>query len=92
MVYSQKRGWESYNCMSVCSYDKILKLSTYYPILTPLYDNTLFSANATMYRKSKFHVFNKKTSTVKLGDKECFDKEQIGIKGTFPVTECQFTS
>ena len=32
------------------------------------------------------------TSTVKLGDKELFDKEQIGIQEPFPVTNCQFTS
>ena len=30
--------------------------------------------------------------TVKLGDKERFDKEQIGLKKPFPVTNCQFTS
>ena len=31
-------------------------------------------------------------NTVKLGNKELFDKEQIGIKEPFPVTKCQFTS
>ena len=31
-------------------------------------------------------------STVKLGDKERFDKEQIGVKEPSPVTNCQFTS
>ena len=30
--------------------------------------------------------------TVKLGDRERFDKEQIGVKEPFPVTNCQFTS
>jgi hypothetical protein len=30
--------------------------------------------------------------TVKLGDKELFDKEQIGVKEPFSVTKCQFTS
>ena len=29
---------------------------------------------------------------VELGDKEWFDKEQIGVKEPFPVTNCQFTS
>ena len=29
---------------------------------------------------------------VKLGDKERFDKEQIGVKEPFPMTKCQFTS
>ena len=32
------------------------------------------------------------SSTVKLGDKERFDKEQIGVKDPFPVTNFQFTS
>ena len=35
----------------------------------------------------EIHIF-----TVKLGDKERFDKEQIGVKEPFPVTNCQFTS
>ena len=30
--------------------------------------------------------------TVKLGKKERFDKEQIGIKESFPVTNLPFTS
>ena len=30
-------------------------------------------------------------STVKLGYKERFDKEQIGVKEPFPVTNSQFT-
>ena len=30
--------------------------------------------------------------TVKLGNKERFDNEQIGIKETFPVTNLSFTS
>jgi hypothetical protein len=33
-----------------------------------------------------------KPTTVKLGNKERFDKEQIGVKEPFPVTNCQFTS
>ena len=35
---------------------------------------------------------DKISCTVKLGDKEPFDKEQIGVKEPFPVTNCQFTS
>ena len=31
-------------------------------------------------------------NTVKLGNKERFDKEQIGIKEPFPVTNLPFTS
>ena len=30
--------------------------------------------------------------TVKLGNKEQFDKEHIGVKEPFPVTNLQFTS
>ena len=33
----------------------------------------------------------KSSITVKLGNKELFDKEQIGIKEPFPVTKRQFT-
>ena len=35
---------------------------------------------------------NGKLVTVKLGNKERFDKEQIGIKEPFPVTNLPFTS
>ena len=39
------------------------------------------------------HVTNRSCKyTVKLGDKEHFDKEQIGFKEPFPMTKCQFTS
>ena len=34
----------------------------------------------------------KMTNTVKLRNKERFDKEQIGIKEPFPVTNLPFTS
>ena len=34
----------------------------------------------------------KDVNTVKLGIKELFDKEQIGIKEPFPVTNLPFTS
>ena len=37
-------------------------------------------------------IFNFLDSTVKLGNKERFDKEQIGIKEPFPVTNLPFTS
>ena len=33
-----------------------------------------------------------KQFTVKLGDKERFDMEQIGVKEPFPMTNCQFAS
>ena len=26
------------------------------------------------------------------GDKKCYDKEQIGVKEPFPISNCQFTS
>ena len=36
-------------------------------------------------------IYSKFASTVKLGNKEWFDKEQIGIKEPFPVTNLPFT-
>ena len=35
---------------------------------------------------------NRSSCTIKLGNKERFDKELIGIKEPFPVTNLQFTS
>ena len=37
-------------------------------------------------------IYQSLINTVKFGDKERFDKEQIGVKEPFPVTKCQFTS
>ena len=39
----------------------------------------------------KIDAFTELTGTVELGDKERFDKEEIGVKEPFPVTKCQFT-
>ena len=44
-----------------------------------------------MPTKVPFNHFFKKQNTVKLGNKERFDKEQIGIKEPFPVTNLPFT-
>ena len=48
------------------------------------------------YIFSSYDIFFKSNAsndcTVKLGIKELFDKEQIGIKGSFPVTNLPFTS
>ena len=52
--------------------------------------------NSTKFPKSeknKAHVqLGHVHYTVKLGNKERFDKEQIGIKEPFPVTNLPFTS
>ena len=53
--------------------------------MTALVKSTLLLPNAIF-------IFTSIYNTVKLGDKELFDKEQIGIKEPFPVTNCQFTS
>ena len=37
-------------------------------------------------------ILQTSSTTVKPGDKEYFDKEQIGVKEPFYVTNCQFTS
>ena len=39
-----------------------------------------------------FRFVNIYVGTVKLGNKERFDKEQIGIEEPFPVTNLPFTS
>ena len=44
-----------------------------------------------MYQSSVAELCEKIT-TVKLGNKERFDKEQIGIKEPFPVTNLPFNS
>ena len=38
------------------------------------------------YVNVKFGI--EKNSTVNLGDKELYDKEQISVKEPFPVTKC----
>ena len=56
-------------------------------LTTPLPDlKNRFRFNKSFLTMVKFR------GTVKLGDKERFDKEQIGIKEPFPMTNCQFTS
>ena len=59
-------------------------------IFNILQKKTLPSEKGGNTRKIKKYIFL--TSTVKLGDKERFDKEQIGVKESFLVTKCQFTS
>ena len=39
-----------------------------------------------------YRVTTNLSGTVKLGDKELFDKEQIGVKEPFPMTNLPFTS
>ena len=41
---------------------------------------------------SAFYLEKQKSFTVKLGKKERFDKEQIGINEPFPMTDLPFTS
>ena len=43
-------------------------------------------------KNNSIHAACLSAGTVKLGDKEHFDKEQIGVKEPFPVTNYQFTS
>ena len=52
-------------------------------------------AQRTQEAKFKYPFPTKITtiiSTVELGDKEHFDKVQIGVKEPFSVTKCHFTS
>ena len=59
-----------------------------------LMKNTGQGGNSSRIRNIHFlqEVFISKICTVKLGNKERFDREQIGVKEPFPVTNCQFTS
>ena len=45
---------------------------------------------ALLYKNIKNEYNN--DDTVKLGDKKRFEKEQIGVKKPFSMTNCQFTS
>ena len=49
----------------------------------------LCECDETIFIESQWIIFG---STVKLGIKELFDKEQIGNKEPFPVTNLPFTS
>ena len=55
-------------------------------------DCWLLAALANLTLNKRLLYQGKLACTVKLGDKERFDKVQIGIKEPFPVTNCQFTS
>ena len=45
-----------------------------------------------LFWTSSLELVDYKSITVEHGDKERFDKEQIGVKEPFPMTKCQFTS
>ena len=45
----------------------------------------------SLFENSALSTYSQTTISVKLGDEERFDKEQIGVKEPFPVTKCQFT-
>ena len=50
------------------------------------------SEKKLIYQSITLEVEVFSSCTVKLGIKELFDKEQIGIKEPFPVTNLPFTS
>ena len=54
-------------------------------------NNPINFARAIPYNRQR-PVCSLEDDTVKLGNKERFDKEQIGIKEPFPVTNLPFTS
>ena len=54
-------------------------------VITQLLLSSMKSTNIHSLQSSHYN-------TVKLDDKELFDKEQIGVQESFPVTNCQFTS
>ena len=66
----------------------ILHLKKAHPkIMSKFYEGNLFRGIS-----NRSSCTRKVVNTVKLGDKERFGKEQIGVKEPFPVTNCQFTS
>ena len=58
-----------------------------------LMKNTGQGGNSSRIRNIHFlqEVFLSKKCTVKFGNKERFEKEQIGVKEPLPMTNCQFT-
>ena len=54
--------------------------------------NSNFLYSSLIIDIKKFIILSPNASTVKLGVKELFDKEQIGNKEPFPVTNLPFTS
>ena len=50
------------------------------------------SFEVVMFYCKSCHIVMSSESTIKLGDKERFDKERIDVKEPFPMTNCQFTS
>ena len=77
---------------SIFSASKYLKWANYEGS-APLSQKETKSSCFTMGRNiwNKTHRINY-LYTVKLGNKERFDKEQIGIKEPFPATNLPFTS
>ena len=50
-----------------------------------------FLFNKVYLYSTQLISFFAQVNTVKLDDKERFDKEQVGVKGPFPLTSLQFT-
>ena len=57
-----------------------------------LSENTFTSTLPKVSFKCDNALLKNMKCTVKLGDKERFDKEQVGVKESFPMTNRQFTS
>ena len=67
---------------------KFVKLTGYYLCPATVWQN--LSMKRTLWLETEIKLVF--ADTVKLSNKEWFDKEQIGIKEPFPVTNSPFTS
>ena len=68
-------------------------LSNFYKPTTSRMYHPAFKFKKSMYQRPQpTTTIRFSECTVKLGDKERFDKEQIGVKEPFPMNKCQFTS
>ena len=63
-----------------------------FPVTNLLHKDKELLALRNNFRAAKKFLIAKFDFTVKLGNKERFDKEQIGIKEPFPMTNLPFTS
>ena len=71
---------------------KIIKIGFYAKKMTESRDLIFPHKRTKVKRVCLVHIHFFFDDTVKLGNKERFDKEQIGIREPYPVTNLPFTS
>ena len=99
VVFKSVRESHSFwpNCVKFCSrkigifFSCFPSASSVSKLNLKIYHNSIRDKIDLHFRKKVF-LKSRLACTVKLGNKERFDKEQIGIKEPFPVTSLPFTS